>query len=546
MLSTLALAPFLKLISTSACNFGSPTIRKLAVQGGLNNLQVGNITLNGTGRNMSNSFSSSSNPNSNADQNVDPGRNLPPRTESDSFGELSIPGGKLWGAQTQRSIANFPIGGDESRMPIEIIRGMATVKKCAAMYNKDKGKMEARVAGAIADAADEVIAGKLDKHFPLVTYQTGSGTQTNMNVNEVLSNRAIQLLSSDPDDNSAVGSKHPVHPNDHCNMGQSSNDSFPTAMHIAAAITLSRTTIPGLKILLGSLERKTEEFSDIIKIGRTHCQDATPLTLGQEFSGYAQQIRYGIDRVNGSLDSLYRLALGGTAVGTGLNTKVGYDKEIAARIAEETGLPFVTAPNKFEALAAHDSLLEASGALNTVAASLNKIANDLRLLGSGPRCGLGEISLPANEPGSSIMPGKVNPTQCESVTMVCARVVGNHVTVTFGGAQGHFELNVFKPVMAASLLDSARLLGDASSSFAIRCVDGIVPNRQRIDDLMNGSLMLVTALNPHIGYDKASIIAKNAHAEGTTLREAAISSGFLTGEQFDEWIRPETMIGPKD
>ncbi len=465
---------------------------------------------------------------------------LPPREESDSMGSLSIPQGKLWGAQTQRSIGNFPIGSVESRMPLAIIYAQATVKKCCAKYNKSVGKLPADIADAISRAADEVITGKLDEHFPLVIFQTGSGTQTNMNVNEVLANRAIQFLGGE------VGSKKPVHPNDHCNMSMSSNDSFPTAMHIASAKLINEITIPGLETLLKALKAKCDEFDSLVKIGRTHCQDATPLTLGQEFSGYAMQVEYGIERVKAALPALYRLALGGTAVGSGLNTVKGYDVEIAKIIAEETGLPFVTAPNKFEALAAHDSIVEMSGALNTVATSLNKIANDIRLLGSGPRCGLGEIALPENEPGSSIMPGKVNPTQCEAMTMVCAQVMGNNVAVTIGGTQGHFELNVFKPVMTANLLHSARLVGDACACFANKCVIGIKPNTDRINELLHGSLMLVTALNPHIGYDNASAIAKSAHKNGTTLKEAAVASGFLTAEQFDEWIKPEQMIGPKD
>jgi len=469
----------------------------------------------------------------------DPAAGLPPREEDDSMGVMEIAGGKLWGAQTQRSLGNFPIGGEESKMPLAIVQAMAQVKKCCALYNKETGKMDEKIADALCLAADEVIAGKLDGHFPLVIFQTGSGTQTNMNVNEVLSNRAIQILGGE------VGSKSPVHPNDHCNMGQSSNDSFPTAMHIAAAKVITSITVPGLQTLAEALEQKSLEFEDIVKIGRTHCQDATPLTLGQEFSGYAQQLKYGIQRVQASLPALYRLALGGTAVGTGLNTVKGYDAKIAHIIAKETGLPFVTAHNKFEALAAHDSLLEMSGALNTVAASLNKVANDIRLLGSGPRCGLGEIALPENEPGSSIMPGKVNPTQCEALTMVCAQVMGNHVAITIAGTQGHFELNVFKPVMASNLLHSARLIGDASRCFATNCVHGIRPNHQRIHDLLHGSLMLVTALNPHIGYDKASVIAKKAHKDGTTLKEAAVATGFLTAQQFDEWIKPQDMIGPK-
>lgn len=414
---------------------------------------------------------------------------LPARTETDSMGELPIPPGSLWGAQTQRSIGNFPVGGRESRMPVEVVYAMALIKKCCAEYWSDEangGKLSKDNASAIGRAADEVMAGRHDGQFPLVIYQTGSGTQTNMNVNEVLANRAIMILGG------VVGSKDPVHPNDHCNMGQSSNDSFPTAMHIASVATILNRTIPGLKALLDALESKSSEFEKIVKIGRTHCQDATPLTLGQEFSGYAQQVKYGIQRIESSLSALYRLALGGTAVGTGLNTTEGYAAAITEKIAQHTGLPFTSAPNLFEALAAHDSLVEVSGAFNTLAASLNKIANDLRLLGSGPRCGLGELNLPPNEPGSSIMPGKVNPTQCEALTMVCAQVMGNHVAISVGGMQGAFELNVFKPVMVANLLDSARLLGDASASFAARCVVGITPNKDRIHDLLHGSLMLVT------------------------------------------------------
>jgi fumarate hydratase class II len=465
-------------------------------------------------------------------------KDLPSRNESDSMGELTIPPGKLYGCQTQRSIMNFPIGSHESRMPLPIVYAMAVIKKSCAIYNASIGKMDTNVANAIVKAADEVIAGDLDEHFPLVIYQTGSGTQTNMNVNEVLSNRAIMHLGGE------VGSKKPVHPNDHCNMGQSSNDSFPTAMHIAGAKMIVEVTLPGLQQLHSCLKEKSELFKDIIKIGRTHCQDATPLTLGQEFSGYAQQVEYGIQRIKASLPALYRLALGGTAVGTGLNTTKGYDVAIAKQIAKETNIPFVTAPNKFESLAAHDSIIEMSGALNVVACSLNKIANDIRLLGSGPRCGLGEISLPENEPGSSIMPGKVNPTQCEALTMVCAQVMGNNVAITVGGTQGHFELNVFKPVMIANLLNSARLIGDASKCFTENCVVGIQPNVERIGELLHGSLMLVTALNPHIGYDKASTIAKTAHKKGLTLKQAAIDSGYLTAEEFDAWIKPEEMIGP--
>ena len=466
---------------------------------------------------------------------------LPSRMESDTFGSLSIPPGCLWGAQTQRSIQNFPIGGRESRMPMEVVYAQCLIKKVCAEYwslDANGAKLPKDTAQAIGRAADEVMNGQHDDQFPLVIYQTGSGTQTNMNVNEVLSNRAIMLLGGE------VGSKVPVHPNDHCNMGQSSNDSYPTAMHIASVMTILNRTIPGLKVLLEALESKSTEFHNIVKIGRTHCQDATPLTLGQEFSGYAQQVRYGIHRIETTLPALYRLALGGTAVGTGMNTTEGYAEEIAQKIADATGLPFTSAPNLFEALAAHDSLIEVSGAFNTLAASLNKIANDIRLLGSGPRCGLGELSLPENEPGSSIMPGKVNPTQCEALTMVCAQVMGNHTVVTIGGMQGQFELNVFKPVMVANLLDSARLLGDAAASFANRSVVDITPNLDKIQSLLHGSLMLVTALNPHIGYDKASQIAKSAHKKGQTLKQAAVESGYLTAEEFDRWIVPEEMIGP--
>ena len=472
---------------------------------------------------------------------------LPPRVESDAMGSLDIPAGVLYGAQTQRSLHNFAIGGTESRMPLKVVQAMAMVKKCCALYHLQHNLLPPDICLAITQAATEVITEQgpyfdsteqLRKQFPLTIFQTGSGTQTNMNVNEVLANRAIQLL------NGTVGTKSPVHPNDHINKGQSSNDSFPTAMHIAAAQTLVETTLPGLQTLHTALEAKATEFDTIVKIGRTHCQDATPLTLGQEFSGYVQQLQYAIDRIQATLPSVYRLALGGTAVGTGLNTTEGYDQAIAEIIAQETKLPFVSAPNKFEALAAHDSLVEVSGALNTTASSLFKLANDIRLLGSGPRCGLGELSLPANEPGSSIMPGKVNPTQCEALTMVCTQVVGNHMAVTMGGTQGQMELNVFKPVMIANVLNSAVLVGDAAKSFANNCIHGLEANLSRIEELLHGSLMLVTALNPHIGYDKASEIAKSAHKNGTTLKEAAIASGYVTSEQFDEWIVPENMVKP--
>ena len=461
------------------------------------------------------------------------------RTESDSFGSLEVPCDALYGAQTARSLLNFDIGGERAVMPRPLIRAFGVVKKCCATYHGQSGALAWDVARAIAAAADEVSRGDLDGHFPLVVYQTGSGTQTNMNVNEVVANRAIQLLGG------VVGSKHPVHPNDHVNMGQSSNDAFPTAMHVAAVLELEARLLPALDALGGALEAKARAFSKIIKIGRTHCMDATPLTLGQVFSGYAAQVEASEARVRDALPRLHELALGGTAVGTGLNTVEGYDVAIAELIADETGLPFETAPNKFAALAAHDAIVEASGALNTAACALNKVANDLRLLGSGPRSGLGEIQLPENEPGSSIMPGKVNPTQCEAVTMVAARVVGNHVAATFGGAQGHFELNVFKPVMAAALLESTRLLADASMSFADRCVVGVAANEGRIADLMASSLMLVTALNPHIGYDNAAKVAKKAHQDGTSLIEAGEALGLFTGDQFAEWVKPAEMISPK-
>lgn len=460
------------------------------------------------------------------------------RVESDTMGKVDVANDVYWGAQTQRSLQNFKIGGPQARMPIEIIRGFGILKKCAAKVNMEYGVMPKEIGAKIVEVCDEVIAGKWDEHFPLVVFQTGSGTQTNMNVNEVVSNRAIDLMGG------VLGSKKPVHPNDHVNMGMSSNDSYPTAMHIAAVLMLHNVTLPGLEHLLKALEAKAAEFKDIIKIGRTHTQDATPLTLGQEFSGYATQVAYGIERIKAALPRLSQLAQGGTAVGTGLNSVEGFDVKIADSIAAETGLPFKTAPNKFEALAAHDAFVEGSGALNTVAASLMKIANDMRFLGSGPRSGLGELLLPENEPGSSIMPGKVNPTQSEALTMVAAQVMGNHVAITVGGSNGHFELNVFKPVMASNFLQSARLIGDASVSFADHCVAGIEPNRKRITQLLNDSLMLVTALNPHIGYDKAAATAKKAHKEGSTLKEAALALGYLTEAQFDAWVKPERMIGP--
>nr|XP_033791258.1 fumarate hydratase, mitochondrial isoform X1 [Geotrypetes seraphini] len=460
------------------------------------------------------------------------------RVEYDTFGELKVPNDKYYGAQTVRSMMNFKIGGVTERMPVQIIRAFGILKRAAAEVNQEYG-LEPKIANAIIKAADEVSSGKLNDHFPLVVWQTGSGTQTNMNVNEVISNRAIEILGG------KLGSKDPVHPNDHVNKSQSSNDTFPTAMHIAAAQEVHEVLLPGLQKLHDALAAKSKEFTDIIKIGRTHTQDAVPLTLGQEFSAYVQQVEYGIARIKAALPRVYALAAGGTAVGTGLNTRIGFAEKVAAKVAELTGLPFVTAPNKFEALAAHDALVELSGAVNTVACSLMKIANDIRFLGSGPRSGLGELILPENEPGSSIMPGKVNPTQCEALTMVAAQVMGNHVAVTIGGSNGHFELNVFKPMIIKNVLNSARLLGDASVSFTDNCVVGIQANTERINKLMSESLMLVTALNPHIGYDKAAKIAKTAHKEGSTLKETAIKLGYLTSEQFDQWVKPKDMLGPK-
>jgi len=457
------------------------------------------------------------------------------RIETDSFGELKVASNVYWGAQTQRSLQNFKIGGET--MPKPLIKAFAIVKKSAAMVNKKHKKLDAKLADAICNAADEVVAGKFENNFPLVVWQTGSGTQTNMNLNEVISNRAIELLGGQ------LGSKSPVHPNDHVNMGQSSNDTFPTAMHVAAVSEINETLLPSLEHLLKALKAKQSEFAKIIKIGRTHLQDATPITLGQEFSGYVTQIEYGIERVKNSIKRLSQLAQGGTAVGTDLNSMEGFAEDIASIISNETGHKFITAPNKFEALAANDAIVDASGALNVLAVSLMKIANDIRLLGSGPRSGLGELSLPENEPGSSIMPGKVNPTQCEALTMVCAQVMGNHMTITVAGSNGHFELNVFKPVMIYNYLQSLSLIADASVSFADNCVVGITANKERINTLMQESLMLVTALNPHIGYDNATKIAKNAHKKGLTLVQSATELGIVTKEQFEEWVRPENMIG---
>jgi fumarate hydratase class II len=459
------------------------------------------------------------------------------RTETDSFGPLEVPSDKYWGAQTARSLINFKIG--KETMPPPVIRALGIIKRAAALTNKDMGILEPRLADAIAEAAQEVLEAKHDDNFPLVVWQTGSGTQSNMNANEVIANRAIEILGGE------IGSKDPVHPNDHVNKSQSSNDTFPTAMHIAAAEEIHHRLIPALQTLRNALNDKAEMFKDIIKIGRTHTQDATPVTLGQEFSGYTAQVEIGIDRVQRGLKELYFLAQGGTAVGTGLNTKPGFDHAFADQAAAITGLPFRTAPNKFEALAAHDAYVSAHGALNTLAASLFKIANDIRFLGSGPRSGLGELALPENEPGSSIMPGKVNPTQCEAMTMVCAQVFGNQATITVAGSQGHFELNVYKPVMAHVMLQSIRLLADASVSFAENCVTGITADEARIKDLMERSLMLVTALAPKIGYDNATTVAKTAHKRGTTLREEAVRLGFVTEEEFDTAVRPENMISPR-
>ncbi len=457
------------------------------------------------------------------------------RTETDSFGPIDVPAEHYWGAQTERSLHNFKIGAE--KMPLPLVRAFGLLKKAAAEVNVSLGVLDPKIGGAVARAADEVAQGKWNNEFPLVVWQTGSGTQTNMNVNEVISNRAIELMGGE------TGSKKPVHPNDHVNRSQSSNDSFPTAMHIAAVNEICDFLVPALEHLRGALSAKAEAFKDIVKIGRTHLQDAVPLTLGQEFSGYAEQVRLGIERVRACLPRLYPLALGGTAVGTGLNAPKGFAEGFAKRVAELSGKPFETASNKFEALASHDAMVEASGALNTIAVSFMKIANDIRLLGSGPRCGIGELLLPENEPGSSIMPGKVNPTQAEAMTMVAAQVMGNHVAVTVAGSNGHFELNVFKPVIIYNVLQSIRLLGDAARSFADNCVVGIRPNIARIEKLVGESLMLVTALNPHVGYDNAAKIAKKALKEGLTLKESAVALGLLSAEEFDRLVRPEEMVG---
>jgi len=459
------------------------------------------------------------------------------RIETDSFGPVEVPSSKYWGAQTQRSLINFPIGWE--KQPTAIVSALGVIKKACALANIDMGKLSKDHGMAIVEAASEVISGKLDDHFPLVVWQTGSGTQSNMNANEVIANRAIEILGGN------IGSKDPIHPNDHCNMGQSSNDTFPTAMHIATAITAQNILLPNLRKLLSSIDEKIVEFDGIIKIGRTHTQDATPLTLSQEFSGYRHQIKKGIARVEQSLNDIYELAQGGTAVGTGLNTSPGWDTIVAKYVADETNLPFVTAPNKFEALASHDAMVEISGSLKTLAASLFKIANDIRFLGSGPRCGLGELILPENEPGSSIMPGKVNPTQCEALTQVCAQVIGNDAAIGLAGSQGHFELNVFKPMIAYNVIQSMQLLGDACSAFTDNLMKDLKADEVRIEKLMRESLMLVTALAPKIGYDNATLVAKTAHKNGTTLKEEAVRLGFVDDETFEEIVKPENMVGPR-
>jgi len=459
------------------------------------------------------------------------------RNEKDTMGEVKVPADKYYGAQTARSLMNFKIGGE--RFPREIIRALGILKKAAAITNKELGSLTPKKADLIIKAADEVIEGKLDEHFPLVVWQTGSGTQTNMNANEVIANRAIELVGG------KIGNKSPIHPNDDVNKSQSSNDTFPTAMHIATVEEIYRRLIPMLTKLRDALLKKSKEFENIIKIGRTHLMDATPLTLGQEFSGYVQQLTNGLERIDASLPRLFELALGGTAVGTGLNTHPDFAVIAAKHIADLTGIPFITGRNKFEGLAAHDALVEFSGVLKTLAVSLMKIANDIRMLGSGPRSGIGELNLPANEPGSSIMPGKVNPTQSEALTMVCAQVMGNDVAVNIGGATGHFELNVFKPVIIFNVLQSIRLISDACESFTDNCINGLQANQKNINEHLQNSLMLVTALNSHIGYDNAAKIAKKAHVENKTLREAALELGLLTEDQFDEFVRPEDMIGPK-
>ena len=458
------------------------------------------------------------------------------RTETDTFGPIEVVGDRYWGAQAERSLGNFKIGWE--KQPQAIVRALGIVKQAAARANMALGGLDSALGEAIINAAQEVIDGKLDDHFPLVVWQTGSGTQSNMNANEVISNRAIEMLGG------VMGSKKPVHPNDHVNMSQSSNDTFPTAMHIACAEQVVHHLIPNLRHLHQALDAKAKSFAHIIKIGRTHTQDATPLTLGQEFSGYAAQVASSIKRIELTLPGLYELAQGGTAVGTGLNAPIGFAEKVAEEIAKITGLPFVTAPNKFEALAAHDAMVFSHGAINAAAAALFKIANDIRFLGSGPRAGLGELALPENEPGSSIMPGKVNPTQSEALTQVCAHIFGNNAAITFAGSQGHFELNVYNPMMAYNFLQSARLLGDAALSFADNCVAGIEAREDNIRKGVENSLMLITALNGRLGYDTCARIAKTAHKNGTTLREEAVGGGYLTNEEFDQLVRPELMIGP--
>jgi fumarate hydratase class II len=459
------------------------------------------------------------------------------RIEKDTFGPIEVPAERLWGAQTQRSLQNFKISGE--RMPRTLIKALAQVKRASAQVNLDLGKLAKEKAQAIIAACDEVIAGKHENEFPLVIWQTGSGTQSNMNMNEVLANRASEILGGER------GEARKIHPNDDVNKSQSSNDVFPTAMHVAAVAAVREQLIPSIKQLRETMARKAETFKDIVKIGRTHLQDATPLTLGQEFSGYVAQLDHGLKHVEGALPHLCELALGGTAVGTGLNAPVGFDTKVAAELAKLTGHPFVTAPNKFEALASHDALVHAHGALKTLAASMMKIANDVRWLASGPRCGIGELTIPENEPGSSIMPGKVNPTQSEAVTMLCCQVLGNDVAINIGGAMGNFELNVFKPLVIHNFLQSVRLLSDGAVSFEEHCARGIEPNRERLDQLLHNSLMLVTALNPHIGYDNAAKIAKHAHKTGKSLREAAIELGLVKGDDFDKWVKPEEMVRPK-
>ncbi|XP_022902097.1 fumarate hydratase, mitochondrial-like [Onthophagus taurus] len=461
------------------------------------------------------------------------------RIETDTMGIVRVPIRKYYGSQTMRSLVNFPIGDEAERIPLRVIQAMGIVKKASALVNLQYG-LDSKKVENITHACDEVISGSLyEEHFPLLIWQTGSGTHTNMNANEVIANRAIEMMGG------KLGTKVPVHPNDDVNMSQSSNDTFPAAMHIAVAIELQECTFQGLFALRDALEKKSKEFTNIVKIGRTHLQDAVPLTLGQEFSGYLQQINFGIARLQDTLPRLYMLAIGGTAVGTGLNTRSDFAEKSASQIAQLTGLPFITAPNKFEALAAHDSMVEVSGALNTIACSIMKIANDIRFLGSGPRCGFGELNLPENEPGSSMMPGKINPTQCEAITMVCAQVMGNHVAVTIGGSNGHFELNVYKTMMVANVLRSAKLLGDGCIAFANNCVIGISPNLKKIEHNLKNSLMLVTALNPHIGYDKAAKIAITAHKDNANLRDTAVKLGFLTADEFDQWVKPENMLAPK-